>query len=133
MGTLSKKQLREQHQLYIEWLCLFCKCGHANSAHPFFERFTGFCERKSYLLFCHERPEPIAHGRSFVMSNLRESLLVFCKEQQERIAQVTLWKKSEWAKSDRSDSLFLGITRWKPVTNIWKITNFSSESLVFCK
>ena len=37
---------------------------------------SAFFERITYSLIYHERPERIAHGRSFVLSNLSESLTV---------------------------------------------------------
>ena len=84
-----------------------------NTLMGFLSDLLVFCERKSDVfvkkrgslpsLFCHERPNQIAHGR--------------------------FKKKSKWAKSDGRDSL-LGIKRWKTVKNIQKY-EFFSASLVF--
>ena len=90
--------------------------------HRFFKWFTCFCERKinwlskmseSLLsLFCHERPEQIAHCCSFVKSDRSESL-------------KSLFKKCEWEKSDGRDFL-LGIKKGKTVKNLWKIRIFQA-------
>ena len=76
---LDREQKAEK--LYV----LSCKDQGWEFAHWFFQQLI-FCERKSDSLmkkskslpplFCHERPEQITHGCSFIMSNLRESLTV---------------------------------------------------------
>ena len=69
---------------------------------------------KSLLsLLCHERPEGIAHFRSFVKSNGSKLL-------------KWLYKK-EWMSKERRE----GMKRGKTVKNIWKIWMFSSDLLVF--
>ena len=40
------------------------------------EQMWDLCKKTSNLLFYHERPERIAHGCSFVMSDLRDALMV---------------------------------------------------------
>ena len=68
-----------------------------NSLIGFLNDLLVFCDRKSnslakkrkllLSLFCHERPQQIAHGRSFVMSDLSESLTVsLFKKTNERTA-----------------------------------------------
>ena len=70
-------------------------------------------ERIGHSLIYHERPEPIAHGRSFVMSDLSDSLKVYrliwatwairsqsliCLERSERIAHIHWFDLSEMSK-----------------------------------
>ena len=77
-----------------------------------FEQITRFLwakEQTSNLLirfFYHERPERIAHSRSFVMSNLSDlPMVLFCHERPEQIAHsrslkwaiLSKWAMSEWA------------------------------------
>ena len=64
------------------------------------------CTKKSiavhaHLLYYHERPEQIAHGCSFVMSDLSDSLTVaLCLERPERFAH-----SCSFVLSDLSESL----------------------------
>ena len=70
-------------------------------------RFAGFFERIAQSLFFKEWSEWIAHCRSFVMSELSKSLtdaLLFRATW--AICSRSLFKKSNWAKSNESDSLF---------------------------
>ena len=98
-------QLRLLLSYYNCWCC-YCSTQGWEFAHWFFERFARFLwakerfAREKERIFI-EQPEWIAHGCSL--------------------------KKSQWAKSDRSDSL-LGIKRWK-----LSKTNFLKESLIFCE
>ena len=89
-------QYRE-FSLYLKTsVCLFCTpkpvAGRVkNSLIDFSSDSLVFCERKSDALakkskllpslFCHDQPEQIAHGRSFVKSEVIESLMsLFNKE-----------------------------------------------------
>ena len=63
----------------------------------------------------------LVHCHSFVMSDLSELLgSLFCSEPTERFVYSHSFQKSEWAKSDGSNSLF-GIKRGKTAKNIWKM------------
>ena len=73
----------------------------------------------SRSLFCHERPEHIAHGSSFVTSGGSESL-------------KSLFKKEKMSK-DRRERFTLGHKKGKNCQKHTKSTNFSSELLVFCE
>ena len=87
------------------------------------------CERKSYSLmkksellpslFCHERPERITHGRSFVKIDGSESLKVLFKKEQ---------MSKEWR-----EQFPLGHKKGKNCYKQMKNTNFLSNSLVFCE
>ena len=73
-------------------------------------------EQFSHLLFFGEQPEQIAHGRSFVMSNLSDSL-------------TSLLTKREIANFFRKTYKKL----YKNVQKIWFYSYLLSESLVFCE
>ena len=87
------------------------------------------CERKSYSLmkksellpslFCHERPERITHGRSFVKIDGSESLKVLFKKEQ---------MSKEWR-----EQIPIGHKKGKNCYKQMKNTNFLSNSLVFCE
>ena len=55
-------------QIFLSESLIFCERVN--------ERFAQKKEGFPHLLFYHERHEQISHGRSFVMSNLRDSLMV---------------------------------------------------------
>ena len=115
----------------------FCEDIHDNSQKTRVGRsLIGFssntlvlCERKSYSLmkksellpslFCHERPERITHGRSFVKIDGSESLKVLFKKEQ---------MSKEWR-----EQFPLGHKKGKNCYKQMKNTNFLSNSLVFCE
>ena len=66
-------------------------------AHRLFKRFTRFWERQSESLpslFCHERPERIAHGRSFVKSDF----MFYIYNKSEEYTQMTCLSVGEMCK-----------------------------------
>ena len=75
-----------------------------NSLIGFSSNSLVFCERK--LLFCHERPERIAHGLSFVKSDESESLkllkLLFKKSAYERRVNERRERFALWHKKGKN-------------------------------
>ena len=103
-------------------------------------------ERFTHLLISSERPERIAHRRSFVLRDLSDSLMVvhflwatwairsrllICLEQSEQIAhsrsfdlsKMSKWEMSEWAMSEWAMSEWVNSQPWFWATYQYQILN----------